>query len=102
MTEPHVPWLLQIAQAAVTWENLVREGVCGSVTVEKLSEAHMVQAHIVFFGWKRCPDLEFGFNPKIEYRVYSKKFDHGHRWLTLTAGVMCGCFCIVETLDRVP
>ena len=99
----HVPWLVQVAEAAVTWEDLVN-GVVGKDQVTGLDAIHKTQIAIMRGKWDRCEDLEYGFTHKIDYRVYSKMFDHGRRWLTLTAAAhgALGVWCDVECRPRPP
>ena len=104
MTAPHVPWLIQVAQAALTWEDLVLDGVCGQVQVEEIINIRGVHAYVLGTGWDRCWDLEKrqSFSSKIEYRVYSKMFDKGRRWITITASYCLGAFCDVEVKKKPP
>lgn len=94
----HVPWLVQVAQAALTWDNLVFDGVCGRLQVEGLAQIKRVHAAVLLSGWDRCHDLEKkqSYTSKIEYRVYSRMFDYGRRWMTMTAGSCMGAFCDIE------
>ncbi len=103
MTKPHVPWLVQLAQASVTADDILRGVIC-EVQVKTVGNIRMLQLGIMVEGWARCHDLEADecFRDKIEYRVYSKTFEHGHRWITLTAGNLLGAFCILRSYNRVP
>ena len=104
MTNSHSPWLVQIAEASVTREDLVN-GVLGKDTVEGFDDVCRCHREFVQSGWKRCADLEeasFFDRRKIEFRVYKKKFDHGIRWVTFTAAVFMGVWCDIQTFDKVP
>ena len=98
MSKAHVPWLVQVAQASLTWEDLVLEGICGRLQVEEVLDIRRVHAYVLGTCWDRCYDLEKhqSFSSKIEYRVYSKMFDKGRRWMTMTASFCLGAFCDIE------
>ena len=74
------------------------EGICGLLQVEEVEQIRTVHAHVLMLDWDRCFDLEKhqSFSSKIEYRVYSKMFDKGRRWMTMTASFWLGAFCDIE------